>query len=154
MIHTFFKSFTCSLTGDCWIIHIRWVSLIGNSQWSDKIARSWIHIHLLYNPVSSGFKNGPKNCPSLADIYWYLLVPKYLPLAAHDFVLLQCMDRYGQQGISYGHCKQLMSVITCTRDRASPFEPLKPCRPFSKLAKFSSNCHLANNWTSFVEHKL
>ena len=34
------------------------------------------------------------------------------------------MDRYGKQGIPYGHCKQLMSVITCTRDRAGPFEPL------------------------------
>ena len=26
-------------------------------------------------------------------------------------------------------------------------------RPFSKLAKFSANYHLANEWTCFVEHK-
>ena len=25
---------------------------------------------------------------------------------------------------------------------------------FSKLTKFSANCHLANDWSHFVEHKL
>ena len=29
-----------------------------------------------------------------------------------------------------------------------------PTRRFSKLTKFSANCHLANDWSCFVETKL
>ena len=31
---------------------------------------------------------------------------------------------------------------------------LVPKDVFSKLTKFSENCHLANDWTCFVEHRL
>ena len=36
----------------------------------------------------------------------------------------------------------------------SNLEKKIPVTRFSKLTKFSANCHLANDWSCFVEHKL
>ena len=78
-----------------------------------------------------------------------------LPYAYGNFsfnyssMLILCQEHWNS------NCKitSIYSILFVIFYSISPKNP-HAIRRFSQLTKFSANCHLANGWSCFVEHKL